>query len=81
VDRVPSEAILYDRDSRFAGTTKFNYWKLWNFALEGITSFTTAPLKIATYLGLLVAALAFAFGTFLSTRRSCMGSLSKAFQR
>lgn len=47
----PSIAIEYDRDPRIAGATKFNYWKLWNFALEGITSFTIAPLKIAMYIG------------------------------
>lgn len=50
----PSKAVLYDRAPRFAGTTTWNYWKLWNFALEGITSFTIVPLKVATYLGLLV---------------------------
>ena len=75
----PQKAILYDRDSRFAGTTKFNYWKLWNFALEGITSFTTAPLKIATYLGLLVAALAFAFGTFFIYKTLVYGEPVQGF--
>jgi len=45
-------ALLYDRDRRFAGKSKFNYWRLWNFSLEGITSFTTAPLKVASYVGL-----------------------------
>lgn len=51
----PSIAVPYDRAPRAAGTTKWNYWKLWNFSLEGITSFTVAPLKIATYVGLLTA--------------------------
>ena len=55
----PSVAVAYDRDPRHAGHTKFNYWKLWNVAIEGITSFTIAPLKLATYFGLLVAVLAF----------------------
>jgi glycosyltransferase involved in cell wall biosynthesis len=50
----PSCAVLYDRHPRHAGVSAWNYWKLWNFALEGITSFTTAPLRMATYLGLLV---------------------------
>ncbi len=50
----PSKAVLYDRAPRFAGKTKWDYWKLWNFALEGITSFTIVPLKVATYLGLAV---------------------------
>lgn len=45
-------AMLYDRDPRFAGVSKFSYWRLWNFSLEGITSFTTAPLKVASYVGL-----------------------------
>jgi glycosyltransferase involved in cell wall biosynthesis len=51
----PSTPVRYDRAPRAAGTTKWNYWKLWNFSLEGITSFTVAPLKIATYVGLLTA--------------------------
>ena len=55
----PSIAVEYDRDPRMAGQTKFNYWKLWNFAIEGITSFTIAPLKLATYFGLAVALVAF----------------------
>jgi polyisoprenyl-phosphate glycosyltransferase len=50
----PSCAVLYDRHPRHSGTSAWNYWKLWNFALDGITSFTTAPLRVATYLGLLV---------------------------
>ncbi|HUB11931.1 MAG TPA: glycosyltransferase family 2 protein [Acetobacteraceae bacterium] len=54
----PSCAILYDRAPRHAGATKWNYWKLWNLALEGITSFTVMPLKVATYLGVVVALLA-----------------------
>lgn len=54
----PSRPLPYRRDRRAAGETKWNYWKLWNFAIEGITSFTVAPLKISTYLGLFVAALA-----------------------
>ena len=55
------KAVVYDRDPRFAGSSKFDYWRLWNFALEGITSFSGAPLKIATYLGMATAFLAFAF--------------------
>ena len=55
----PQKAVEYNRDSRYAGVTKWNYWRLWNFAIEGITSFTIAPLKIATYLGIIVAIYAF----------------------
>ncbi len=58
-------SIVYDRDPRFAGTSKFNYWRLWNFAIEGITSFSGAPLKVATYVGVATAVLAFLFGLFV----------------
>jgi glycosyltransferase involved in cell wall biosynthesis len=53
----PATSVLYDRGPRQGGTSKWGYWKLWNLALEGITSFTVMPLKIATYLGLAVALL------------------------
>ena len=58
----PQAAILYSRDPRYAGTTKWNYWKLWNFAIEGVTSFTVTPLKIATYIGTITAVGAFLYG-------------------
>jgi glycosyltransferase involved in cell wall biosynthesis len=58
----PATPVLYDRAPRAAGTTKWNYWKLWNFSLEGITSFTVGPLKIATYLGLVTAVFAAFYG-------------------
>ncbi len=58
----PSAEIEYDRDGRLAGRTKWNYWRLWNFALEGITSFSVVPLKLASYAGLLTALAAFAYG-------------------
>jgi hypothetical protein len=48
----PSKSVLYERAPRYVGSTTWNYWKLWNFALEGITSFTVMPLKVASYLGL-----------------------------
>jgi glycosyltransferase involved in cell wall biosynthesis len=55
-------ALPYHREARVAGASKFNLWRLWNLALEGITSFSTAPLRLATYLGLATALVAFAFG-------------------
>ena len=58
-------AIAYQRDARIAGATKFNFWRLWNFALEGITSFSTAPLRIATYLGVGTALLAFVYALWV----------------
>jgi glycosyltransferase involved in cell wall biosynthesis len=61
----PQTAIPYRRDPRFAGQTKFNYWKLWNFAIEGFTSFTIAPLKVATYLGIFTTLVAFLYGSYV----------------
>ena len=61
----PQKKVLYSRLPRYAGKTKWNYWKLWNFALEGITSFTIAPLKIATYLGLMVAFASLAYASVI----------------
>lgn len=54
--------VEYARQPRAAGETSFNGWKLWNFALEGITSFSTAPLRIWLYLGILFSVIAFAYG-------------------
>jgi polyisoprenyl-phosphate glycosyltransferase len=59
----PQIAVPYRRDPRKAGQTKWNYWRLWNFALEGITSFTTGPLKVASYIGFATAVGAFLYGT------------------
>ncbi len=58
-------AVPYQREPRTAGRSSFGFWKLWNFALEGITSFSTAPLRVATYLGVLTALLAFAFAIYV----------------
>lgn len=60
----PTKAVPFDVAPRFAGKTKFNYWKLWNFSIEGVTSHTLAPLKVSTYLGLAVAAFSFASAVF-----------------
>lgn len=59
------EIVEYTRAERVAGTTKFNGWKLWNLALEGITSFSTFPLRVWTYLGLCVAGISFLYGAWM----------------
>jgi len=69
----PQKAILYRRDPRFAGQTKWNYWRLWTLALEGFTSFTISPLKLASYLGLLTASVAFLYGIFIIYRTLAVG--------
>ena len=56
--------VEYARAPRVAGKTKFSGWRLWNFALEGITSFSTVPLRIWTYLGTAIALFAFLYGLY-----------------
>ena len=70
----PTMTVLYDRAPRGVGESKWNYWKLWNLALEGITSFTVMPLKIATYLGLVVALLSIAFGAQVIVKTLLFGN-------
>ena len=60
--------IMYERQPRFAGTTAWNYWKLWNFALDGITSFSFLPLKVWSYLGGVVSIFSFIYAVFLILR-------------
>ncbi len=57
--------VRYRRDPRHAGRTKWRYWALWNLALEGLTGFTTGPLKAATYLGLMTATVSLAYGAYI----------------
>ena len=63
----PSRAVPYDRAPRAAGTSKWGYWSLWTLAIEGITGFTVVPLKLATYLGLVVAAIAAIYAVYIVT--------------
>lgn len=65
--------VNYTRNSRAVGATKFSGWKLWNFALEGITSFSTAPLKISTYIGGIGALLTFIYATVIILRTLIYG--------
>lgn len=69
----PRTQIAYHRAPRYAGTTKWNYWHLWNLAIDGFTSFTIMPLKIASYVGLLVALTAFAYGVFVILKTLAFG--------
>lgn len=65
--------VEYVRPPRAAGSTKFSGWKLWNLALEGITAFSIAPLKIWSYVGFLVATLSFLYGGFIVLRTIVFG--------
>ncbi|MFY2736254.1 glycosyltransferase family 2 protein [Pseudocitrobacter faecalis] len=60
-----TDVVEYARAERVAGDSKFNGWKLWNLALEGITSFSTFPLRMWTYIGLFVAGLSFLYGAWM----------------
>jgi glycosyltransferase involved in cell wall biosynthesis len=71
--------VVYKRDARYAGQTKWNYWKLWNFALEGITSFSTAPLIAASYLGLITSLTAFAYAVYVVYKTLVYGDPVKGY--
>lgn len=67
------KALPYHRHARMVGNSKFGLWKLWNFALEGITGFSTAPLRVTTYLGLVTASVAFVFAVWVVAKAALYG--------
>ncbi|WP_175829165.1 glycosyltransferase family 2 protein [Burkholderia cepacia] len=69
-----TEIIEYTRAPRSGGRSKFSGWRRWNFALEGITSFSTVPLRVWTYIGLAFAALSFIYGAFIVMRTLLFGN-------
>lgn len=75
----PQIGIPYHRDPRFAGRSTWDYWRLWNFALDGITSFTTTPLKLATYLGLITAFFSFCYGAIVMLQKLLLGNPVKGY--
>jgi polyisoprenyl-phosphate glycosyltransferase len=66
-------AVEYERAAREVGTTKFRYWKLWTLALDGITSASTMPLRIWSYIGLIIAALSLVYAVFVILRTTFFG--------
>jgi glycosyltransferase involved in cell wall biosynthesis len=66
-------AVDYARRSRASGASKFSGWRLWNFALEGITSFSTVPLRVWTYVGALGALATFLYALFIIARVLILG--------
>ncbi len=66
--------VSYVRDPRMAGQTKWNYWRLLNFSIEGITSFSIRPLQFASYFGLVVAMLSVLYGTYMIMRTLLYGN-------
>lgn len=72
-------AVTYKRAPRHAGRTTWNYWKLWNLALEGITSFSSAPLRLASYLGFAVSLLAFVYALVTIFDKLVYGNAVKGY--
>nr|WP_248885901.1 glycosyltransferase family 2 protein [Acidithiobacillus sp. S30A2] len=71
--------VYYHREPRYAGKTKWNYWRLWNFAMEGITSFSQVPLQLAAYLGFFVSLLAFLYAIWLVISTLVYGNPVKGY--
>lgn len=74
-----SADVFYERQGRAAGKTKWNYWRLWNFAIEGITSFSTFPLKIATYCGFVLAFISLTYAIYLAADTLIVGTDVKGY--
>lgn len=70
---MPTVVLLYNREARGAGKTKWNYHALFGLAFEGITSFSTAPLRWATHLGLLTALFGILFGCWIVLKTLLFG--------
>lgn len=68
-----TSVVEYKRDARIAGDTSFNGWKLWNLAIEGITSFSTFPLKVWLYMGFVVSLISFLYGIFIIFKTIFLG--------
>ncbi|MDX2271851.1 MAG: glycosyltransferase family 2 protein [Cyanobacteriota bacterium] len=66
-------AIYYDRAPRYQGTTQWNYWRLWNLAVEGITSFSSLPLRVWSYLGVGLSMVALLYALYLVIRTLILG--------
>jgi glycosyltransferase involved in cell wall biosynthesis len=65
--------VPYERPQRAAGASKFNLWRLWNFALDGVVSFSTVPLRASFYAGLVIAAIALFYALFIIVRVLILG--------
>ncbi|PBS12313.1 glycosyltransferase [Lysobacteraceae bacterium NML93-0792] len=69
-----TEIVEYTRAPRSAGEGKFNGWKLWNLAIEGFTSFSTLPLRMWTYAGVVIALLSFLYAIFMVVQKLVWGN-------
>ncbi len=67
-------SVMFDRSARHKGVTTWNYWKLWNFAIDGIVSFSFLPLKIWSYVGLVISFISLLYASFLVIRTLLFGN-------
>ena len=74
-----TDVVEYARAERVAGSTKFNGWKLWNLALEGITSFSTFPLRVWMYIGFIIASISFLYGAWMTLQTLIIGNPIKGY--
>ncbi|CAK9041885.1 Uncharacterized glycosyltransferase sll0501 [Durusdinium trenchii] len=74
-----TKSVPFDVEPRHAGKTKWNYWRLWNFSIEGFTAHTLAPLKVSTYLGIVVAILSFVYGFIVIGKAILFGDVAPGF--
>lgn len=65
--------LEFDSQPRHSGNSKWNYWKLWNFALDGITLFSTAPLKLWSYIGMIISLFSFIYGSYIILKTIILG--------
>ncbi len=69
----PTARVTYERPARSAGESKFNFWKLWNFGIEGITSFSTFPLRVFLYIGAAVSLGSFFYAAYIVVKTLIFG--------
>jgi glycosyltransferase involved in cell wall biosynthesis len=68
-----STCVEYERPIRADGYSKFNFWQLWNFALNGLTSFSTLPIRAGIYLGFFISFFSFIYALFIITKTIILG--------
>ena len=72
-------SIIYTQQSRIHGRTKWNYWRLWNYAIEGLTSFSQIPLQVASYLGFIISVSSFLYGFWILVKTIIFGNSVKGY--
>lgn len=74
-----SKGVGYERPQRVAGQTKWNYWKLWNFALDGIVSFSSLPLRVWSYIGGFIGLLSLVYMFYIICEAIFFGNSVKGY--